>query len=261
MIENIEGLSSIQKDDIKISDFSKTELDYLKECIVPPQIETLAKRIDEIQDVEPPKALDSIPQIAEIIEPIRDYLPSKYLEAPPDHEQVEQISDLMSDIEGVKFEEWSKLSLEQRVELLNHIETKIAEIEHRPVCPIDIEYLGPIKTDGKIGGHMGYHENNPISGERIVINSELVKSNDPRCHYEVLDTLIHEGRHSYQTYNIEHRQTHASKGDLENWKINLEEYGYQNTQLFGFKLYWMQPIEADARKFATDVLTAYKIKS
>ena len=261
MIENIEGLSSIQKEGIKISDFSKTELEYLKECIVPPQIETLVKRIDEIQNAEPPQALDISPQIAETIEPIRDSLPSKYLEAPPDNEQVEQISDLMSDVEGVRFEEWSKLSLEQRVELLNQLETKIAEIEHRPVCPIDIEDLGPIKTDGKIGGHMGYHENNPNRGERIVINSELVNSNDPRCHYEVLDTLIHEGRHSYQTYNLEHRQTHTSKGDLENWKINLEKYGYQNAQFSGFKLYWMQPIEADARKFATNVLTAFKIKS
>lgn len=260
MIENIEGLSSITKEDIKTSDFSKNELEYIKECIEPPRIEALIKRINEIQDAEPPKALDSSPQIAEIIEPICDNLPSKYLEAPPDHEQVEQISDLMSDVEGVKFEEWSKLSLEQRVELLNQLETKIAEIEHRPVCPIDIEDLGPINTDGKIGGHMGYHENNPKRGERIVINSELVNSNDPRCHYEVLDTLIHEGRHSYQTYNLEHRQTHTSKGDLENWKINMKEYGYQDATLYGFKAYWMQPVEADARKFATDVLTAYKMK-
>ena len=40
----------------------------------------------------------------------------------------------------------------------------------------------------------------------------------------------------------------------------MERYGYQNAQLWGFKAYWMQPIEADARKFAEDVLTAYKKK-
>lgn len=260
MIENIEDLSSVPKEGINISDFTQTELEYVKECVVPPQIETLTKRIDELQNTEPPKALNCNPQIAEIIEPIRDNLPSKYLEAPPDHEQVEQISNLMKDVEGVRFEEWKELSLEQKVELLNQLEIRIAEIEHRPFCPIDIEDLGPIKTDEKLGGHMGYHENSPIQGERIVINSELIKSNDPRCHNEVLNTLIHEGRHSYQTYNLESRQTHTSKGDLENWKINLEKYGYQNAQFFGFKLYWMQPVEADARKFATDVLTAYKTK-
>ena len=107
---------------------------------------------------------------------------------------------------------------------------------------------------------MGYHEKG-LLGERIVINSELVKSDNPNCYFEVLDTVVHEGRHSYQTYNMEQRQTHTSYGDLTNWKTNLDKYGYQDAQICGFKLYWMQPVEADARKFAEDVLTAYKEKT
>lgn len=261
MIENIEGLSSTSKEDIRVSDIPKNVLEYVKECVIPPQIETLTKRIDEIQNTEPPKALDVNPQIAEIIRPIRDLLPTEYLEAPPDIEQVEQISDMLKNVEEVRFEEWKELSVTQKLNLLNQLETKISEIEHRPVCPIDMEDLGAIETnDGQVGGHLGYHENNPKRGDRIVINSELIKSNDQDCYYEVLDTLIHEGRHSYQTYNLEHRQTHTSQGDLDNWKINLEKYGYQNAQIYGFRSYWMQPVEADARKFAKDVLTAYKMK-
>ena len=158
-------------------------------------------------------------------------------------------------------QEWKELGLEERVKLLNELESRIAEIEHRPACPIEVKDLGKISEyKGMLQGHMGYHETTLWGGERIVINSELVKSNNPKYFNEVLDTVIHEGRHSYQTYNLEHRETHTSKGDLTNWKTNMNEYGYQNAALCGFKLYWMQPVEADARKFAEDVLNAYKSK-
>ncbi len=261
MLENMESMSSPSIEDTKTTDYSKIELEYIKECINPPQPEELAMRIDIIQGGKPPKAIDSDSRIAEMIEPIRDQIPSEYLEAPNDMEQVDQISDVMRDTAGLKLEEWKELSIDQRVELLNQLETKIADIEHRPACPIEVENLGKLlEVDGKICGHMGYHENGFL-GERIVINSELVKSDSPVFLDNVLDTVMHEGRHSYQTYNMEQRQTHASHGDLTNWKVNLDKYGYQDAQLFGFRAYWMQPVEADARKFAEDVLTAYKEKT
>ena len=261
MIEELEGFKRSAIEQKETSELSNNELDYLKECLAPPRPESLALRIDELQNSVPPKALDSNPQIAEVIEPIKDKIPSKYLEAPTDMEQVEQISDLMIDTEGLKFDEWQKLSLSERVNLLNNLEKKIAEIEHRLSCPIKVEDIGTIKkVDGELQGHMGYHQTTLFGGEKIVINSELVKSNDYTFYKEVLDTVIHEGRHSYQTYNLEQRETHTSKGDLTNWHINMERYGYQNAQLWGFKAYWMQPIEADARKFAEDVLTAYNKK-
>lgn len=262
MLENIESTPSSSVEDTKAVDYSKIELEYIKECINPPLPEELAMRIDEIQGEKPPKAIDSDPKFSEMIEPIRDKIPSEYLEAPNDMEQVEQISDVMRDVEGLKFEEWKELSVEQRVELLNQLECKIAKIEHRPACPITIEDLGKIsENNGQFLGHMGTHEVNPFFGERIIINSELVKSDDPNFYHQVLDTVVHEGRHSYQTYNLECRQTHTSQGDLTNWHINLDKYGYQDAQSFGFKAYWMQPVEADARKFAEDVLTAYKEKT
>lgn len=262
MIEDLERSSLTIDNPLEGKELSNNELEYLKECVVPPHPEVLVQRIDEMQDCEPPKALDSDPQFAELIEPIRDKIPSIYLEAPTDMEQVEQISDTMIKMEGLRLDEWMNLSLEQRVELLNELEVKIAEIEHRPACPIEVEDLGEItEKGGQLQGHFGYHSSSTIfSGERIVINSELVKSDNPLFYREVLDTVVHEGRHSYQTYNLEHRETHTSRGDLTNWHINMERYGYQNAQLWGFKAYWMQPIEADARKFAEDVLTAYKNK-
>ncbi len=261
MLNGLEDLASASKDNQRGLELSKSELEYIKECVAPPRPESLALRIDEIQNSDPPKAIDSNPQIAEIIEPIRDKIPSQYLESPNDMEQVDMISDVMIDTEGLRLADWKNLLLSDRVELLNNLEHKIAEIEHRPPCPIEVKDLGEIKENaGALQGHMGYHETTFWGGEKIVINSELVRSNEFSFYNEVLDTVIHEGRHSYQTYNLEQRETHTSKGDLTNWHVNMDKYGYQNAQLWGFKSYWMQPVEADARKFAEDVLTAYKNK-
>ncbi len=259
MFDNIENTSSVCKDTSSLSERTQVELDYIRECVCPPKPEELAARIDDIQGGAPPKALDSDPKIAAIIEPLKDILPKEYFEAPSDIEQVDTIVELLSNTEGIKLQDWQKLSLDQRVDLLNRLEKQIAEIEHRPACPIRTKDLGNIsEQNGGLTGLMGEHITTAFGQEYIYLNSELVKSNNPVFYDMVLETLLHEGRHSYQTYNLEQRETHTSPGDITNWRINLDHYGYQNPQLCGFKSYWLQPIEADARKFAEDVLTAYK---
>ena len=243
MLEELDEIRLATNEQSQLKELSDSELEYIQECIAPPDPEALVQRIDELQEgFVPPMAIDSNPKIAEMIEPIRDSIPSEYLEAPSDMEQVEQISDVMIDLEGLHFEEWKDLSLEERVEVLNDLERRISKIEHRPACPIQVENLGYITEGyGRLQGHMGYHQTTFWGSERIVINSELVKSNNPLFYNEVLNTVVHEGRHSYQTFNVEKRETHTSKGDLTNWHVNLEKYGYQDAQLCGFKAYWMQP--------------------
>lgn len=261
MIEDIEGLSSYSNDANKAEGLSDTMLEYLGECISPLRVDELIERIDEIQDKYPPSAIDSNPQIAELIAPIKDQIPVEYLEAPSDFEQVCEISDVMAGMEELRPEEWQNLSIEERVEVLNYLESQVAEIEHRPACPVEAEDLGFIfEMCGELQGNMGLHQSDFLGNERIVINTELLASNDPRFFREVLDTVIHEGRHSYQTYNLDHRETHTSQGDLTNWQVNRNDLGYQDAEKCGFRAYWMQPIEADARKFAEDVLTAYQKK-
>ena len=75
-----------------------------------------------------------------------------------------------------------------------------------------------------------------------------------------MDTIVHEGRHAYQDYNLHGREVHPRQGDLSKWKSNEFEYGYQDAMLCGFKAYDMQPMEADARAFAEDVLKQYQEK-
>lgn len=261
MLEDIEGFSSAFKDMSRPSELRNAELEYIKECVCPPRPDELVDRIDDVLGGKPPQSLDSNPQIAAIIEPVKEQLPKEYLEAPNDMEQVAMISDVMSETEGLRLDEWKNLSLEQRVNLLNDLEVQIAEIEHRPACPIEAKNLGEItESGGTLQGHMGNHVTNIFGMEYIEINSELLKSDAPVYYREVLDTVVHEGRHSYQTYNLEHREVHTSKGDLTNWHTNHEVYGYQDARTCGFKAYWLQPVEADARKFAEDVLTAYQKK-
>ena len=261
MIEDLEGLASASKDALKSERLSETALEYLGECVSPPRPAELIERIDEVQGGNPPKAIDSNHEIAELIEPIKDQIPSEYLEAPSDIEQVAQISDTMVELEDLRIENWKKLTIEERVELLNQLEERIAEIEHRPACPIEIENLGKITViDGALQGHMGKHMSGGLfSYERIVINTELIKGNDSAFLNEVLDTIVHEGRHSYQTYNMHKREIHTSQEDITNWRWN-EHVGYQDAQHCGFKNYWMQPLECDAREFAEDVLTEYMKK-
>lgn len=100
-------------------------------------------------------------------------------------------------------------------------------------------------------GCYGYY--NPNNKE-IVVNELYLLTNSPETYRECLDTILHEGRHAYQDFNMTCRQVHTSSGDISNWYKNEYEYGYQDAETFGFKAYAMQPVECDARKFAEEIL-------
>jgi hypothetical protein len=97
--------------------------------------------------------------------------------------------------------------------------------------------------------HLGYFSPDT---KKITLNSRYLES-DRESYYKSIETIIHEGRHGYQDYNMYSRQVHPSSGDITNWVWNQFECGYQSAEIYGFKRYWMQPVETDARKFAEDV--------
>lgn len=241
-----EGLQSGTDDSFDAEGMRQVELDFISECVNPPRIEDLVDRVDDIEGGKPPKAIDHNQQVSDVIEPIRDDIPSKYLEAPSDNIQIEEISDSMRNIEGLSYEEWKELSPEDRLNVLQELESNIADIAHREECPISTKELGE--------GHYGYFDPNL---KTITINSELFESDSFKDYKECLDTVIHEGRHAYQYYNLNEREVHPREGDLTNWKLNEFEYGYQDAETCGFKAYYMQPQEADARAFAEDILNKY----
>ena len=114
--------------------------------------------------------------------------------------------------------------------------------------------------------HLGYQS---ASERKIVLNSNIVGSNSRKDHWEVLDTIIHEGRHAYQHYNVDVKTIHESASTVATWRENFysKEYGYyrsgqqhvyiiRNGKLENadFRLYYYQPVEIDARNFAGDVM-------
>ena len=207
------------------------------------------------------EAFDLVESLFPSLESFRNHGVEK-LEILHDSEVTEQIAEYLSGLEDLKFENWTKLSLEQRKELLNRIEHQIAAIEHRPPLPIDVEKMK--------ASTFGYQSN---YYHKIALNSLYVGSNSKNDYLEVIDTIIHEGRHAYQHYNVDKKLIHDSASVVNTWRENFYDpkYQYYNSgsciipvkgrlQDVGFRLYYYQPVEIDARNFASDVLLKLKQK-
>lgn len=247
MLEDIEDvIRPTEQDEGARTRLSDTGKRYIEEVIPLHDEQTLVDRVDEVQGGFPPKAIDSDKDIAETIKPVIDEVNPIYLEAPTDTVQIEQAAEAMEKIEGLSFDEWKELSFEERVAILQLVEGVIAEIAHRPSCVVNVKRMDE--------GNYGYFD--PDKGD-ITLNSRYIKSDSFEDYKECVDTIVHEGRHAYQHYNLTQREVHPREGDLTNWKSNEFEYGYQAAQVYGFKAYWLQPQECDARAFAEDLLKKY----
>lgn len=244
--ETREHLDSLE---INRDSISPEQSEYLNECIEAQNPDALVERIDELSNSVPPKAVDKNTQVADIIEPLKEDIESKYLEAPADVEQISQISDYLADVEELKFENWKNLTPSEREDVLQMVEYKIAEIEHRNPCQLNFQVMGDRS--------LGYFD--PITKE-ITLNSQYVNSDEFIGYKETLDTLIHEGRHAYQDYNMTEREVHPREGEVNMWKWNQEDVGYQVCDYVGWEIYAMQPVESDARAFAEDVLKSFNDK-
>ena len=169
------------------------------------------------------------------------------LEAPQDHIQIEQISETISNCEEIKYENWISLELSEKESVLNSLEQRIAEIECRPACPIRLLPL----EERQWGGY------NPVTKD-ITINSNYAELSDYHTYKEVVDTLVHEGRHAYQDYNVNICEIHPRHSEVASWAETMEggKWGYWGdcSTLLGQRLYDQQSIEIDARNFARDVL-------
>ena len=184
---------------------------------------------------------------------------SENIEFLTDLEMTENIADYLESVEKLKYDKWCTLSLEQKAELINELEQNIAAIEHRPALRVELEDMEPRS--------FGYQDE---YNHKIVLNSRLVGVNSSAMHREVIDTIVHEGRHAYQHYNVDVKMIHESGSEVKTWEQNFYDPEYQyyssGTQRIyipyndgtmhdiDFRLYYYQPVETDARNFAGDVL-------
>lgn len=242
-------------------------LEKLERLPVAESLENIASNIESGNMESNVKALESDEYVSDTKENMSDvkeqvewYNPGlEKTEIVTDLEMTEGIADYLETVEEFRYENWEKLTLEERTAVLNRVEQKIAEIEHRPAVEVIVKDMKP--------GSLGYHSN---TEHKIALNLKYVDANDPKFHKVVFDTLVHEGRHAYQRYNVDAKCVHESASEVEQWKRNFYDpewgyYTYRGQKVYttlndgkkhdvGFRLYANQPVEIDARNFASDVM-------
>ena len=238
----------------------------------------------KLESLEKIEAISPNEVVNDAIEPIEEYahdpqeeltdtkediesMQSRYemTEIVTDLEMTEGIAEYLETVDELKYENWCKLSLSERAAVINRIEQNVAAIEHRPALKVELEQLKPRSL-----GYQCAAEN------KIVLNTLYVGANSRDQHREVIDTIIHEGRHAYQHYNTDVKTIHESVSEVRSWYENFynPEYKYYHsgTQKIlipyhdgtihdvDYRLYYYQPVEIDARNFAHDVLSKLEDK-
>lgn len=248
----------------ELTELNKCQTEYLRELNIPSDVwngmskesqhQQLGNIMDRFDEIEIPQNLNKETILSELYSPeiVEAY---KQIEAPQDYIQIEKISDVLSDCRELKYENWQMLELADKVNVLNDLEGRIAEIEHRPPCPIRATNM-PSRMFGAYN----------LGSKTIDINTCYIErsGHDFNMFIEVLDTLVHEGRHAYQDYNVNICEIHPRHSEVLSWAETMEggKWGYygDTSTLLGQRLYEQQSIEIDARNFAADILEQFELK-
>lgn len=174
--------------------------------------------------------------------------------APTTEIQAAQIREEFLNIPELQYDNWKELSIEERIDALNAMEQKTAEISKRNPMQVVVE---PMR-----GGLMGYFD-----GTKLAISEKSLMKSDYFSYMQALDTLFHEGRHAYQRYNMERSPDERAERNnslVHAWMDN-HVLGYRGQTLeiknWGFMRYQEQPVEVDARVFAERILQELEITS
>lgn len=161
-------------------------------------------------------------------------------------EEAKQIVRLTSYLRGVtelQPEKWFSLSIEERTRVCQRIENCFAEIAGRPALTVEVSAMNLTTC-----GSMNWDD------KKITINVELLSADTAEGLRQLVKTLTHEGRHAYQMSNIELWRTEPNDEKVKAWQANWKT-GYQSATIFGYPLYYMQPMEVDARTFSESVVS------
>lgn len=161
--------------------------------------------------------------------------------------QVKYLSGYLNGCKELEPENWKNLSLEERVKVLQTIESVAAFLGGRPTLKVQSEPMAK-----NVYGEMNW------DNQKISLNENLVKSDNPECLRQVLKTLAHEGRHAYQYSNLFNARTEPNTEKYQSWKVNYQT-GYRQASFFGMYDYYLQPLEVDARVFSESVVSKLSI--
>jgi hypothetical protein len=155
--------------------------------------------------------------------------------AKPTDQQVQEAAESLRNIPELRPEAWQRLDDSHRLQVMQEVEQRMAAIQGRPLVRVVAE---PMER-GVCGGYR--------QGDKTIhISQEHLRSNNAR---EVLDTVVHEGRHAYQHYAITHPGFHPDQAQVRAWAENLRPGHYiRGGRVPG--AYMRQPVEADAWVYA-----------
>lgn len=146
--------------------------------------------------------------------------------------QVTKAALRLSLISKIRSSEWVVLDHQARTDALKSVENCLAEIQGRKGFSVVVERMKP--------NQMGYFD-----GKRLHLNESLLKSDQIQ---ETVNTIIHEGRHAYQRYAIDHPGFHSDANQVRVWRTNFRNY--LDPELYGYELYRNQQVEKDAFDYA-----------
>lgn len=143
---------------------------------------------------------------------------------------------------------WKRMDPTTRLRVFQEFENRQARIDGRR--PVEIRADRPMAPQ-----HYGTHVTMPDGSEiiyinpRYIINSKLSKDLDTSIFNAAsgLDTVMHEGRHSYQHHVLKENSHIISELQKIEWAVSMPEHGgkYISNGIF----YALQSIEMDARRF------------
>lgn len=155
----------------------------------------------------------------------------------------QQIQDAIKDlgkIRELRPEVWKGLNDAKRLEVIKNVEKQMAKIQGRPPAEVKVERMGP----GQYGGYA-------LGAGEMRISQAHLRSNDTA---EILDTMVHEGRHAYQYHAATHPGFHPNRAEADAWKRNFQPGNYLRPEIVGQRAYERQPVEADARAYANKIV-------
>lgn len=146
-------------------------------------------------------------------------------------------------IDDFKDSKWSADKTDDKLKKLQELENQYAVDQGRPAVKISL--LTPTTPqEDRIAGAYD-HDAKPHC---ITINKNML--DDPSCKFEVLDTIIHEGRHAYQHWVRDNNRTDLESRQLiSKWTEDEKSGGYIGPFESEYK-YRYQAVERDAYDYA-----------
>ena len=146
-------------------------------------------------------------------------------------------------------ERWSALSAEQRLNALRRLEAQSARLSGR--TPLDVRVM---PEQYSAGGMLGYYDHSVRS---MFVHPRYLQPGGlglgDYTAAAAVRTVLHEGRHGFQWASVCDGSAQVPQETLLEWAVNQCCYfSGSGSDDRTMALYFFQPVEADARRFARD---------